>query len=345
MTTQTPRINQVRIVGTLDTQTISRRDAASLPGVIPAAGRGERPRATVTRRFNAVQGSEQRAVLQVASPFGTPFQITLHLEASVAGCALLESSPPGTILAATGELEWVQITDPRYAVDIDDRGRRSSELIVRAHTVELAGDDDQPGYDVWLEGSVLTTPRILRHPDRPVLIAATTVRVTIEHTRPGSRARITEPANVAVAIPVDHPDAPNLLRPGNQVIIEGMLERYLVPLRGVEIERAVAALDAGWQQEQAGLSAQAQRDAARRYARQRRRLQETTRTRVVAGYVELVSGTPASLDEAQELRAESQRRRREDRRGRRERPTERNEAPEEQAPTNDSIDAADPSAV
>ncbi|MEI7769756.1 MAG: hypothetical protein WCI67_07205 [Chloroflexales bacterium] len=335
MTAQTPRINQVRIVGTLDTQTISRRDAATLPGVIPAAGRGERPRATVTRRFNAVQGSEQRAVLQVASPFGTPFQITLHLEASVAGGELLEASEPGTLLAATGELEWVQITDPRYAVDMDDRGRRSSELIVRARMVELAGPDDMAGCDVWLEGSVLTTPRILRHPDRPVLIAATTVRVTIERTRPGSRARITEPANVAVAIPVDHPDAPNLLRPGNQVVIEGMLERYLVPLRGVEVDRAVAALDDTWRQEGDGLSGQALRDAERRYARQRRRLQEATRTRVVAGYVELRAGTPASLDEAQDLREASQRRRRQDRRGRRERPARINQAAQSESASHD----------
>jgi hypothetical protein len=210
--------------------------------------------------------------------------------------------------------------DPCYVVDIDDRGRRSSELIVRTRSLRRADEDDQAGCDVWLEGAVLTTPRILRHPERPVLIAATTVRVTIERTRVGSRARISEPANVAVAIPIEHTDAPNLLRPGNQVVIEGMLERYLVPRSGVEVERAVAALDDAWQQESDGLSGQALRDAERRYARQRRRLQETTRTRVVAGYVELVSGTPASLDEAQELRDASQQNRRNDRRGRRERP-------------------------
>ena len=52
----------------------------------------------------------------------------------------------------------------------------------------------------------------------------------LERSRRGSRARITEPANVAVPIPVDHPEAPNLLRQGNQVVIEGMLERYIVPL-------------------------------------------------------------------------------------------------------------------
>ena len=330
MPTQEParQINRVRVVGTLDTQTISRRDAATLPSVVTDTARGERPRATVTRRFNAVQGTEQRAVLQVPSPFGTPFQMMLHLEGTVDGHELLTTSSPGTLLAVEGELEWVQTTDPRYAVDPTERGRRASELIVRARAIRLATDADEPGCDVWLEGTVLTTTRILRHPDRPVLIAVTTVRVTVERTRQNSRARLSEPANVAVAIPADHPDAPNLMRPGNQIVLEGMLERYIVPLRGVEVERAVAALDDAWESEQATLtSLQARRDGERRYARQRRRLQETTRTRVVAGYVELQSGTPAALDEAQELRAERQRERRADQQQRRQRRRTRPEPP------------------
>lgn len=317
-THHTQPINQVRVVGTLDTQAISRRDAAQLPGVVLDTKSGERPRATLVRRINQVQGTERRAVLQVRSPFGTPFQIALHVADGIEGCELLETSAPGTLLAAVGELEWVQTTDPRYAVDPGERGRRASELLFRAQAIRLASPEDEPGCDVWLEGVVLTTSRVLRHPERPVLIAVTTVRVNVERTRKGSRARITEPANVAVAIPVDHPDAPNLLRQGNQVVIEGMLERYVVPLRGVEVDRAVAALDEAWAEEESGLNTpQARRDAERRYSRQRRRLQETTRTRVVAGYVELIAGAPASLDEAQELRAESQRRRREDRRRRR----------------------------
>jgi hypothetical protein len=176
-----------------------------------------------------------------------------------------------------------------------------------------------------MQGEVLTTARLLRHPDRPVLLAVTTLRVTLEHTRNGSRARISEPANVAVAIPADHPDAPNLLRPGNVVTVEGMLERYVVPLRGVEIDRAVAALDDAWACEHDGLNVQVRRDAERRYRRQRQRLQETIRTRVIAGYVELHQGRPATIAEAQELRADQQRRRRDDQRQRavrRERPPE-----------------------
>ncbi len=261
---QTKQINLVRLVGTLDTQTVSRRDAAQLPGVITGNGRGERPRATLTRRFNEVQGTKQRAVLQVPSPFGKPFQIALHLEGAVEGRELLETSEPGPLLAADGELEWVQTTDPRYAVEATERGRRASELIFRVRAVRLASDEDEPGCDVWLESTVLTTSRVLRHSDRPVLIAVTTIRVNVERTRKGSRARISELANVAVAIPVDHPDAPNLLRQGNQVVIEGMLERYVVPLKGVEVDRAVAALDAAWATEGAGLNTPQARHGSKR---------------------------------------------------------------------------------
>ena len=260
-----------------------------------------------------MQGSVTCVLLQVCSPCGKPFQITLPLAGQATGCELLERTAPGTLLAIEGELEWVQTTDPRYTAATGERGRRASELIVRAHAIDLATTEDKPGCDVWLEGNVLTTSRLLRHPDRPIMIAVTTVRVNVERTRRGSRACLSEPANVAVAIPIEHPEAPNLMRPGNRVVVEGMLERYVVPLHGAEVEQAVAALDTTWFNERILLSdPQELQKAERRYLRQRRRLQETVRTRVIAGYVELITGTPATLEEAQQLRATSQRRRRED---------------------------------
>ncbi len=295
--------NLVRVVGTIDIQTFPRH----------SLDRRERPPTTLLRRFNEVQGSVTYVLLQVCSPFGKPFQITLHLEGQATGCELLEQTAPGTLLAVEGELEWVQTTDPRYTAATAEHGRRASELIVRAHAIDLATPEDKPGCDVWLEGNVLTTSRLLRHPDRPIMIAVTTVRVNVERTRRGSRVRLNEPANVAVAIPIEHPEAPYLMRPGNRVVIEGMLERYVVPLHGAEVEQAVAALDTTWLNERLLLSdPQELQKAERRYLRQRRRLQETVRTRVVAGYVELITGTPASLEEAQQLRAASQRRRRAD---------------------------------
>ena len=295
--------NLVRVVGTIDMQNFPRH----------APDHRERPPTILLRRFNEVQGSVTCVLLQVCSPFGKPFQITLHLEGQATGCELLERTAPGTLLAIEGELEWVQTTDPRYTAATGERGRRASELIVRAHAIDLATTEDKPGCDVWLEGNVLTTSRLLRHPARPIMIAVTTVRVNVERTRRGSRACLSEPANVAVAIPIEHPEAPNLMRPGNRVVVEGMLERYVVPLHGAEVEQAVAALDTTWFNERILLGdPQELQKAERRYLRQRRRLQETVRTRVIAGYVELITGTPATLEEAQQLRATSQRRRRED---------------------------------
>jgi hypothetical protein len=189
---------------------------------------------------------------------------------------------------------------------------------------------------VWLRGRVLTPIRTLRHVEKPIRIATTTLQIMPTHTRKGSRARMLARANVPVTIPLDHPDAEALFRPGNEVVVEGMLERVTVLLNGQEVERAVAALDSGWETERAGLGAAEQARRERGYGRRRWRLLEGARTRVVAGYVELVQGTPATLNEGLAIRREQQRQRMQEQRERRER-TEVGTAP--------TIVALEPSAV
>jgi hypothetical protein len=201
--------------------------------------------------------------------------------------------------------------DPRYALDATEQGRRSSEVTFRAHAIRLATEADELGCDVYLMGTVLAPARILRHPDRPVRIAATTIQVEAERRRAHSRARITERANVAVVVPLDHPDAEQLLRPGNQVVVEGMLERVQVPLSGSDVDRVVATLEQQWSesQERLALKPGELRSAAQVYRKQRQRLTTASRTRIVAGYIELLAGTPATIAEAQSLRRERQRER------------------------------------
>jgi hypothetical protein len=283
-------INVVTAVGTLDTQ----------------LRRGKEQ--TVNNTWNAVQGRADQIALQVLSPFGVPFRLPIELTGAVAGRDLLDAAPAGTLLAIEGDLEWQMTVDPRYALDATERGRRSSEVQFRAHTIRLATETDELGCDVWLMGTVLTPARILRHPDRLVRIAATTVQVEAERRRAHSRARITERANVAVVVPLDHPDAEQLLRPGNQVLIEGMLERVQVPLSGSEVDRVVAALEQQWteSQERLALKPGELRAAAQAYRKQRLRLTTASRTRIVAGYIELIAGTPATLAETQKLRRERQ---------------------------------------
>jgi hypothetical protein len=159
---------------------------------------------------------------------------------------------------------------------------------------------------------------------------------------PGSRAVLTEQARVRVAIPTTHDHAELLFRPGNRVRVEGAVDCVLEAQGGAEVEakrdelregytREQDALPERWQQEQAAWRQRAQgRDAARQEVkgkgrerhrrpppvtlelaqrdlerRQRRELQRigfAPRVQVMVGYVELIEGTPATLDESQELR-------------------------------------------
>jgi len=163
-----------------------------------------------------LQGRTEQIALQVASPFGVPFRLLVELAGPVASRELLAEVPPGTLLSISGELEWQMTVDPRYALAGIERGRRTSEIRFRAHTIGLASATDEPGCDAFLVGTALTPACILRHPDKPIRIVATTVQIQQERRRAHSRAQIVERANVAVVVPLDHPMAPNLYRPGNQ---------------------------------------------------------------------------------------------------------------------------------
>lgn len=158
-------------------------------------------------------------------------------------------------------------------------------MVFRPHHIEPAEDADEPGCDVWLEGRVRRDARRYLHPERRVPIAVVSVEITVERMRRGSLARMLETVEVQVAIPVTHPDLPKLLRRGNLVRVEGMLERVIVPLRAddEQVQRAVADLDQRWESDQSGNTTSRQDE--RRYARQRASLQQTLLTRVVAGYV------------------------------------------------------------
>jgi hypothetical protein len=137
------------------------------------------------------------------------------------------------------------------------------------------------------------------------------VQVQAERTRAHSPTRIAERANVAVVVPIDHLDVEQLLRPGNQVLIEGMIERVQVPLNGADVDRVIAALEQRWVEEQERLAAKPGelRAASQAYRKQRQRLTTASRTRIVAGYIELIAGTPATIAETLELRRERQRER------------------------------------
>jgi hypothetical protein len=153
---------------------------------------------------------------------------------------------------------------------------------------------------------------------------------------PGSRAVLTEQARVRIAIPTTHEHAELLFRPGNRVRVEGAVDCVLEAQGGAEVEakrdelregyaRELDALPERWQQEQAAWRQRAQgRDAARqegsgkgrrphrrppavtlelaqrelerRHRRELQRIGFAPRVQVMVGFVELIEGTPATLD-------------------------------------------------
>ncbi|HWQ11219.1 MAG TPA: hypothetical protein VNL77_00380, partial [Roseiflexaceae bacterium] len=240
MTSQPPPAlrgsNQVIAVGTLDRQLRNGRESTRI---------GAR---------NALQGREEQIQLQLPSPFGQVYGLPLRLDSPIEGAELLDGAQPGTPLLVAGHLEWAQRTDARYALTPEERGRSTGELTFRVSAVRTPAPEDEPGCDVWLTGVVLSPAKVVRHPHkRSVVLAQTALRVSVERQRRGSRACLVETERVPLVAPLDHPQAPNLLRPGNRVVVEGMLERVVVELRGPEVNRAVAALDAEWRAQRAAL--------------------------------------------------------------------------------------------
>jgi hypothetical protein len=223
-----PRIDQITLVGTLETQKRYDKDVL------------------IITRYNNLQGRDDQISVQVLSPYGTPFRQIVHLEGPVIGRELLDDAIPGMLLAIDGVLEWTLTTDTRYALSPIERGRQFSEITIRAQAIRLATSEDESGGDVWLQGRVLTPIRTLRHMEKPIRIATTTLQIMPTYTRKSSRARMLARANVPITIPLDHPDAEALFRPGNVVVVEGMLERVTVLINGQDVERAVAALDSAW---------------------------------------------------------------------------------------------------
>jgi hypothetical protein len=121
---------------------------------------------------------------------------------------------------------------------------------------------------------------------------------------------ITETVGIPVVIPLNHPDAPALLRPGNRVLVEGLLEQAPLPRNGPEVDQTLADLDETAKQRATWtMTPEETRAAERDYTRRRWEATHTVIYRVVAGYVELLNGAPATIREARELRrAELQRR-------------------------------------
>lgn len=260
---------------------------------------------------NARRGKMEYLAIQVRSPYGGSFLLPLVVESGIKGNELLQSAKAGAPLALEGEIQLFKRFGRRFADDAEDEGRQVREMFLNVLAIRLPSEEEQYATSaVWLTGEVVEPPRFMRHPDLPdVQLAITVLEVTLERPSPmpGSRAITSMPARVRVAIPTSYEHAGALYRAGNQVLIEGQVDCIIEAQGGAAIEAQIAKLRIEREAQQAELaskSEQEQRNAERAYRRARASFLEAPRVQVLAGYVELLGGEKATIDEARVMRRE-----------------------------------------
>ena len=302
--------NKVVIVGVLDTvrQRVhdeERRGEARVVYTTIAEGR------------TPLRGAVDRFNMQLVSPFGEPFALPLELAPGVTGSELLHQAIAGQVLVVEGELRQRTSMDSRYARNAQDPGRQVQELKLRLTNVRTPLPDEPVSSAVWLEGTVIEPPRLVRHSeDRSVQLALTVIEIAQDGSAavyPGSRFGFKRQVRVQVGVLVTFEHAALLFKPGNQVQIEGQMDCMIFTQGGEVVNQTVARLDAEFaQREQQGFKSDQQRDeTVRAFRRRRQQLLEAARPFVMVGYIEALTdeagqslAEPISLDEALERRRE-----------------------------------------
>lgn len=263
---------------------------------------------TSRQRFIAGRGYEEQLMLQIISPFGGRFSMKLLLDRRSAGSQLLQEAFVGCPYIASGTLEWER--QPVYGLPEAIQLKRSSmSCSLRVAQLRHAQGNEEFGCDISMVGTIVAAPRIVPHPLRPSILLASTILETQQtEQRTGSRAQFKDIQRIPIVIPAQHQDAPNLLRLGNRVYIEGMLERVPVELKGQDIDQALEALQLDWMQQQQHIKGLEEREKAERhYLSLRHRIQYSQVSRIVVGFAELLAGSTQSLRAAQSARRKQRR--------------------------------------
>lgn len=282
---------------------------AILVGILVNLGRGDKKEASYERR-NTLGATITSFSLELITPFGDAFTLPLEVSAQTAGKELLTRTQIGHPLVVEGTIRRRVSIDRRMAVEDSDTGTRTVETQITVAQIRTAREDEPVGANaVWIEGKVLTPPRIGSHRLlRDMEMARTIVQITLKHpsSYPGSKAQITEQMEVQVALPTLGEGAETLYQPGNVVRIQGQLDMNRIPQANTLVQGKLDMLEQEWKVQRAALEAsivnsqERERQiisALRRYRNQRANMQEVSLLTVVAGYVELVQGK--TLTEAQ----------------------------------------------
>lgn len=303
MTTQQFPRNKAIVFGIVDARWQNAKDRK----------KGLPPEAAIRRFRNPALGETYTVKLQLASPYGNSFALSVEVNAGVAGAEHLTAARPGDVLVLEGHLVRTEAVDDRFAsygeeelsdgIHYRDVSFKVSSLRPRAEK-----DPASAGSSVWVEGTVVEPPAIFRHPQHPEILFA---RMRLRAKTPlqtGDSALfpvLEQTCEMTVIVPTENEDAGYLYRRGNQVRIRGVLERLPLRQGGTEVRDRLGELDAAWRAKQAELQgdARALRAEGQQHLRERERLERSPRTMVLAAEVQPLNGAePLDLEAARKER-------------------------------------------
>lgn len=297
--------NVTIIVGQLGTTTEYRR----------SGGRTVTAPAVCARRPTALGGATYEFAVQLETSAGAAYSMKLQLNEATPGFERIARGQEGDRIVVEGVVQTVATVDRRFAGAEGEDGLTTRDLQVQVLSVrEPREDEPQQATAVWLDGTVVEPARVISHPDiRSLQMATTVLQVYVDRSSParpgypGLRREHRDLVEVPVGVSLAHPMAGLLLRPGNNLRIDGELLRMEMRQGGRAVEAALASLEAEWQARQPSLAAlpeAEQRRAAWAHRRQVQRISTPLRTLVLASYIAAgdEKAQPLTLSEARHLR-------------------------------------------
>lgn len=219
----------------------------------------------------------------------------------------------GTRVALLGPIGMEEYYDDRFRVAYDDAGRRTWDIRLDVLDVQPV-DSTMPDLTwVQFEGEVVAAPVVYRRMygnRRDLVQPYAGVMLRYRQILPASMGRVVRPVvkslPVEVMINAGDPIIPNtdaLLRPGNQVRIEGRFNpvAFRLPRRTVTDPEIRAALQRETERIRARTQTLPPAIVDRIIAEAHDRLLLVRRMHVEVGYIELLSGTPADPGERERL--------------------------------------------
>lgn len=265
------------------------------------AGGARRPLKTLARRGDF--GHCTRFLLELSTPLGEPFELTIEASPATEGMAVLDAAACGDDIAVDGTLVLAAGIDWRGGANDDGgAGREVRDLVVRASAIRTPAPGEQRCQaQAWLEGVVVEPATFARHATiRSAQFGRTLVRTMVGPHR--------LPYDVACAISTEHDAAGYLYRAGNRLQLRGDIARLVTLQSGPRVEQELERLRQEWADNRPALeraTEHEQRKASWHYRSRHDQVMYQARTSVLIEALTPLSGAqPLSFAQARRARRE-----------------------------------------